>query len=142
MENMANGKFINGSGGNVWFDGELLANVKKCEAKVTGKFEEVELAGDFRTYGQYTGYSIEGTLTLQKVDSTILKKLKQAYKWGNIPQITIVTKVSTPDGSKAERTSIEGVQVTEFMLANFESKALVEESIPFTASSYNVLEEI
>lgn len=35
-------KVLTGSSGNLWFNGQLLANLSKIEAKVKGNFETVE----------------------------------------------------------------------------------------------------
>lgn len=139
---MENNKFLNGSGGEIWINGEKLAEVKKVECKVSGKFEDVEVAGDFSTYWQYTGYSIEGTVTLHKINSYTLKLLAKAYQKGDIPNCKIVTKLANRVTGAAERTAITGVGFTEFSIAEFEAKAIREEAMPFKASGYEVLDTI
>ena len=141
MPNVENGKFLHGSSGNVWFGGELLGNLKKIDVKVKGQFEDVNVAGDYATYSQYTGFSIEGSITLQKVDSMVLYKYKDAYQTGNIPPLNIVSRLTDSTGN-SERTSLSGVVITEMSLINFEAKALCEEEIPIKASNYQILETL
>lgn len=142
--NMNGTEVLNGSGGYVWVNTDELANVEKVSIKVTGSFEEVKCAGDFRTYHQYTGYSIAGTLTLHKVNSFIGNGFdsSQSYKTGKMPDYSITTALKNPVTGKQERAKITGVKFTEFSLADFEAKALAKEEIPFVATDYEWIEKI
>lgn len=131
-----------GTNGYVWLNGELLANIKKVEIKVSGSFEEVSVCGFYGTHAVYTGWTGEGTLTLQKVNSTQAKLIGDAYKSGVMPELKIITKLTDQETKKSERMSISDVVFTEFNIANFESKGLIEEAIPFKFSDYEILETI
>lgn len=133
---MTDTQVLNGSGGKIWINEENCANVEKISIKVTGKFEEVNCAGDYKTYRQYVGYSIAGTLTLNKVNSFAANTFADSYKAGVMPYVKIVTKLENPVTKKAERCVIKGIKFTEFSLADFEAKALCKEEIPFTAVDY------
>ena len=135
-------RVLSGSNGNVWLNGKRIAQVKSIEAKITGSFEEVNLVGDYATYNAYTGWSGEGTLTLQKIDSTALKLLADGYKSGDMPDVKITTKLEDKSTGKSERVAISNVVFTEFMLTKFEGKALIDEELPFKFSDYEVLETI
>lgn len=135
-------RILSGSNGNVWLNGKLLAEVKSIEAKITGSFEEVSFVGDYATYNVYTGWTGEGTLVLQKIDSAVLAMMKDAFKTGIMPATKIITQLKDNDTGKSERASISDIVITEAMLAKFENKALCEEEIPFKFSDYDVLETI
>lgn len=135
-------RFLVGTNGSVWVNGQQLAQIKKVEAKVTGSFEDVSVVDNYGTFSVYTGYAIEGTLTMQKVDSYVLKLMSDSYKTGVMPEISIVSRLTDKTTGKTERTSIKDVSFTEFFLANFESKGLIEEAIPFKASDYDILDTI
>lgn len=135
-------RILKGNTGNVWFNGQLLATVKKIEAKVKGEFEDDAFCGDNATYSVYNGWSGEGTLTMQKIDSTIWKLVADAYKSGVMPTIKIITSLTDVSTNQSERASIENITITEFTLVGFEAKKLVEEEFPFKFSNYNVLETI
>lgn len=135
-------RILSGANGNIWLNGKLLAQVKSIEAKITGNFEEVNFVGEYATYHAYTGWSGEGTLVLQKIDSTVLNLVKDAYKTGEMPEIKIVSQLKDNATGKSERASISNVVITEFMLAKLENKALVEEELPFKFSDYEVIETI
>lgn len=139
---MKTNRFLKGNSGNIWFNGKLLGNVKKIEAKVKGEFEDVNFCGDNATYSVYNGWSGEGTLTLQKIDSEVWEIVAKAFKDGIMPDIKIITSLKDVSTGKSERASIENVVITEFSLVNFENKKLLEEEFPFKFSNYEVLESI
>lgn len=139
---MAKNRYLTGSTGNVWLNGKLLAQVKSIEAKITGNFEEVNVVGSYGTEHVYTGWTGEGTLVLQKIDSTVLKLVGNSFKTGIMPEIKIITQLTDKNTGKSERAAISDVVVTEYMLAKFESKTPVEEEIPLKFSDYEVLETI
>lgn len=135
-------RLLTGSTGNAWINGKLLATLKSIELKVTGSFEETSFCGDLATHSRYTGWSGEGTVTFGKVDSTVLSLLAEAFKTGNMPEIKIITKLTDMSTGKSERAAVSNVVFTEFFLAKFEAKGLVDEEIPLKFSDYEVLETI
>lgn len=135
-------RVLTGSNGTVWLNEKLLAQVKSIEAKITGNFEEVNFIGDYATHNVYTGWAGEGTLTLQKIDSTILDLVGDSYKTGVLPEIKIITQLKDHNTGKSERVALENVVISEFMLAKFEGKAIVEEEIPIKFSNYATLGKI
>lgn len=135
-------RILSGSNGNVWLNGKLLAQVKSIEAKITGNYEEVNVVGDYATHHVFTGWNGEGTLSMKKIDSTVLSLMKSAFKNGEMPEIKIITQLEDKTTGKSERAAISNVVITEFMLAKFEGKAIVEEEVPFKFSDYEVLETI
>lgn len=137
-----NNRFLVGTNGAVWVNGEKLANIKKAEIKVTGSFEDVSVVDDFATHPVYTVYAVEGTLTMQKVDSFVLKTLGNAYAIGIMPDIKIITRLTDKATGKTERAAVKNVQFTEFDIANWESKGLIEEAVPLKASYYEILDTI
>ena len=135
-------RILKGNNGYVWLNGELLAEIKSIEAKITGNFEEANVCGDNATHHSYTGWTGEGTTVLQKVDSKVLKVVADSYKTGIFPELSVITKLTDVVTKKSERTAIKNMIITEAMLAKFEAKALVEEEIPFKFSDYEILETI
>lgn len=131
-----------GSDGTAWINGKRLAELTKIELKVTGKFEDVEFCGDYATYSRYTGWSGDGSVTFRQVDSMVLSLLSDAYLTGVMPEIKIITKLTDQVTGQSERVSVEGVTITEFILAGFESKALVEKDLPLKFTGYKILEQI
>ncbi|WP_242865075.1 phage tail tube protein, partial [Clostridium botulinum] len=87
-------RILTGNSGNVWLNGKLMAQVKAIELKVTGNFEDVNFCGDPSTHTKYTGWNGEGTLTMYKIDSTVIKLIAKAYKTGVMPEIKIITNAT------------------------------------------------
>ncbi|WP_321994829.1 phage tail tube protein [Clostridium butyricum] len=135
-------KILTGSSGNIWLNGQLMAQTKSIEAKITGNFEDINFVGDPSTHSKYTGWAGEGTLTMYKIDSTVIKLIGQAFKTGVMPDIKIITKLTDKNTGKSERVAISGITITEFILAKFEAKANVEEELPFKFTDYEILDTI
>ncbi len=135
-------RFLTGSTGKLWFDGELMANLKKVDVKVEGNFEDVTVAGDYATYPQYTGYSVSGSVVFAKINSSVLAKYLAAYKTGVMPDLKIISKLTDVNTGASERAAITGTVLTTLPLMGFEAKALVDEEFPLKASGYELLEAI
>lgn len=130
-----------GNSGTAWFNGKLLATLSKIEAKNTLEYEDRTYCGTYNTHKEYIGWTGEGTLTRDKVDSSVLSMMKDAMKNGTMPEITIISKMTNTDTGKTERVALKEICITEVMLTAFEAKKTVEEEIPFTYGDFDVLEE-
>ena len=135
-------EIINGTYGKVFINGNKLANIKSFEAKLTFECEEVNLAEDPGKHMRYMGYSGEGTMTLHKVDSSILNMIKDDIKAGKMPEIMIVGSVSDPSAIGTERVQLNGVTLDEITLLKFELKTLGEEEVPFKFADFVPLKTI
>lgn len=89
-----------------------------------------------------TGNNIEGTITIKKIDSRAQKLLAEGFRTLNMPDINIVISTATVNNRAVERLKLEDVVFTELQLAKLEAGAMIEEELPFTASSFEYLELI
>lgn len=135
-------QIIRGTYGRVWIDGELFANVKSFEAKLTLNYEEVDLSNDLGKHQRYMGFTGEGTMTLHKVNSKIFAKLAKAIKSGEMPDISIVGKLEDPTALGAERISFTEVTIDEVMALKYENATIGEEEVPFKFADYEPLDLI
>lgn len=135
-------RILKGSGGNAWVDGELIASLKSIEAKIKGEFSDHNFCGDSATHSSYDGWSGEGTITMSKVNSKLLKKIAKAYKDGVMPDVKIVTSLTDKATGKSERVAIKGVVFTELTLIGFKAKEAIEEEYPFKFNDYELLDTI
>ena len=142
MQKIRSQNIISGTFGSVWVNNEEWLHVNKFEAKVTGEFEDVNMAGKLTTGKKFMGWTGEGTIVAQKVNSTVTKMLAENFKKGIMPEIKIVAKLADPQALGAERVEILDVTFSEFMLLNFEVKTKMEEEIPFTFEDYNLIDLI
>lgn len=142
MQPFDHNKVIRGTFGRVWLDGERMANVKSFEAKATIDYEDMDINGDFGQKKRYMGYSIAGTMTLHKYDSTIGAKYHAGIMNGELPDLTIVSALDDPTGYGAERVALYDVKLDEITLSQFENRTILEEEVPFTAGSFQYLDLI
>ena len=140
MINLDSNKVLSGTDGVTYINGVILSELTGTEIKVTGKFEDVNVCGELSTSHKFVGYSVEGTIKLQKITSRGMRLVAAAYQTGVMPDIKIITSLTNKATGQSERTSISDVVITEFMLAHFEAKKLAEETLPIKASTYEVLE--
>ncbi|HID0817768.1 TPA: phage tail tube protein [Clostridium botulinum] len=133
---------ISGNEGRIWVNTELWANLTSIEAKCSLETEDVRFVGDPNKYTKITGNNIEGTITIKKIDSRAQKLLAEGFRTLNMPDINIVISTATVNNRAVERLKLEDVVFTELQLAKLEAGAMIEEELPFTASSFEYLELI
>lgn len=59
-----------------------------------------------------------------------------------MPDIKLISSLTDKATGKSEKASIEGVVITEFLLAGFESKKIIEEEFPFNFGDFDPIETI
>lgn len=133
---------INGTYGEVWIDGNYMAEVTGLEAKVSLEKTDVNQVGTLAKGYKVTGIDCKGTLKMNKVSSYFIKKLSNNLKKGKTVSVTIISKLADPDAFGAERIELLGCTFDELTLANWEAKKLGEESIAFTFTDWNLLDVI
>lgn len=135
-------KVINGSWGRIWVNGELWAECKSFEAKVTAQYEDVNFCEEMGKQRKYMGFEGTGTMVLQKMYSRGSKLLAEGFKTGNIPDIKIVGRIADPSAHGHERVEVLSVTFDEFTLLKYENKTLAEEELPFQFADYNLIDSI
>ncbi len=133
-------QILKGNNGEVWFNNQYLATLKSIKATLKGDFTSETFIGDNRTYNIYNGWSGEGSLSFDKIDSYVWNLATQAYKSGVMPELKIISSLTNTVTLKSEKVSIEGVVFTQFDLINIENKKITEESYSFTFSDFEPIE--
>ena len=72
----------------------------------------------------------------------MLNKIGSNLKAGKATRATIITNIEDPEAFGAERIRLDDVVFTEIKLADWEAGKLLEESIPFSFSGWEVLDSI
>lgn len=142
MKSYSPERVINGTFGEVWVNGNYMAEATALEAKVSIEKTEVNQNGTLAKGYKVTGIDCKGTLKLNKVSSYFINLLSANLQKAKTTSVTIITKLDDPDAFGAERIQLNGCTFDELTLASWESKKLGEESIPFTFSSWKVLDSI
>ena len=138
-------RVVNGSYGELWLDGEKMAEVYGLDAQMEVMKAEVPMCGMNGGVGKkYTGWNGTGSLRFNKVSSTFSKKQAEAIKEG-IPLVsTIISKLADPSVAKHghERIELKGVQFDTISLAQWEAGQLIQHEVPFTFEDFNFLNTI
>ncbi|WP_303060288.1 phage tail tube protein [Veillonella magna] len=121
----------NGNHGRVWWDGELLFEISKFEAKVTAEREDVYIGNSIDS--KITGLKGEGTLTIRSVINRNINAYLEEWKAGRDPRATLVGLLADPDavGGQNERISLDNVWFNELLLLAFEKGKVVEKEFSF-----------
>lgn len=135
-------RVVNGSFGEVWFDGEYLSECKKLSAKVEIKKEAITKPGTLKEGQKMIGISGKGSMTIYKVNSKIAKKVSDYVKVGKLPVFQILSTLRDPAAYGAERVNITGATPDDLTLAEWETAKAGEVEIPFTFEDWEFLDTI
>lgn len=135
-------RVINGTFGELWVDDTYMAEAIGLNAKVTLEKQEVNQTGTLAKGYKITGVDGKGTIKLNKVTSYFIQKLSDNLKAGKTTVCKIMSNLDDPDAFGAERVMLSDCVFDELTLIDWEAKKLGEESIPFTFSSWEVIDAI
>lgn len=133
---------MNGSWGEVWVNSNYMAEATSVEAKVTLVLTDVTMCRTLRKGYKVTGIEGKGNLKLNHVSSYFISTMSNLIKAGKTPVASIISKVDDPEAFGAERVLLSDCVFTELPLANWEAGKLMEDSIPFSFSDWEVLESV
>nr|DAQ53605.1 MAG TPA: tail tube protein [Caudoviricetes sp.] len=121
----------NGNHGRVWWDGLLLFEISKFNAKVTSDREDV-IIGNSKD-SKITSLTGEGSFTVKSVINRNINQYLEEWKAGHDPRATLVGLLEDPDmvAGQKERCSIDNVWFKELSLMDFEKGKVVEKEFPF-----------
>jgi hypothetical protein len=140
MKGMKAQQVMNGTEGEVWIDGDYMAQATEFKATVTIEKTAVNIVKTrFKQYKQ-TGYDGKGSLKMNKVSSYMLEKLSDNMKAGKQTSCTLVSKLSDPDAIGTERLVIKDAVFDSLTLADWTAKKLGEESYAFTFTDWEILD--
>ena len=134
----------NGSHGRVWWDGKMLFEIAKFEAKVTADREDV-LIGNSKD-SKITSLTGEGSFTIKSVINRNINRYLEEWKNGRDPRATLVGLIDDPDAveGQKERCILDNVWFNELLLMAFEKGQVVEKEFPFgfTPEDVAYIEEV
>lgn len=136
------GQVINGTWGEVWFDGEYLAQVTACKAEVTFKKTAISQVQSLVDGQKITGLEPKGELKMHHINSFVMNKVSAAVKAGKTPTHTIISNVNDPDAIGAERIAYYDCVIDKMILADWEAGKTGEESYSFTFEDWEAIQTI
>ena len=134
-------RILSGTYGEVWVDGEKVAECTACQLKVAKNKQTVNLCGQFMDDSKATSGSGTGSLTLYKVDSGFIRR-QQGMQDGEDVRGTVTSKLRAPDSSGEERVAAYNVSFDDLTLADWQAATVGTVTAPFTFSRYELLDMI
>ena len=132
-------RVMSGTFGELWWDGELIAECDKFTAKYTQTKEEVNLARQLISDTKVMGSKGTGSFRIYKVYSRF-RAYADAVQAGKDVRGTFVSKLDDPDAYGSERVALYNVSLDEVPLVNWERKTIQRDEVPFTFTSHKFLE--
>ncbi len=133
---------INGTFGEMWIDGEYLANVTALKAEVTLKKTAISMVQRLMEGQKMTGLEMKGEIKLHKINSFFIKKLNECFRRGKMMTCTIISNVKDPDALGGERIALYNCLFDKMTLADWEAGKMGEESYSFTFEDWEILDKI
>lgn len=134
-------RVISGTFGEVWLDGEKVAECSGCQGKLSKNKEKIYLCGQLISDTKMMSMDGTGSLTLYKVDSGLIQK-QQDLQDGVDQRFTVVTALKDPDSYGAERVAFYNVSFDDLTLADWQRAAVGKITAPFTFTRYELLDMI
>ena len=132
-------RVMSGTFGELWWDGELIAECDKFTAKYTQNQAEVNLARQLISDTKVMGSKGTGSFRIYKVYSRF-RAYADAVQAGEDVRGTFVSKLDDPDAYGSERVALYNVSLDEVPLVNWERKTIQKDEVPFTFTSHKFLE--
>ncbi|MGI6029765.1 MAG: phage tail tube protein [Candidatus Heteroscillospira sp.] len=134
-------RVISGTYGEVWVDGEKIAECTACQGKIAKNKETINLCGQFMADSKATSATGTGSLTLHKVDSGFIQKCGDIQK-GVDRRFTVLSKLRDPDSYGAERVAYYNVSFDDLTLSDWAAAQVGSVTAPFTFTRYELLDSI
>lgn len=133
---------INGTFGEVWLDGEKVAEAFGLEAKIELEKEEISICGKLGVDTKLMGYKGTGSIKMHKMNSRMMDKLSDSIQKGINPRLQILSALADPAARGAERILIKDAAFDDLTLAAWEAKDKGELECPFTFSNWELIDTI
>ncbi len=133
-------RVMNGTWGEVWLEGNLIAEIYKFQAKDSYTRDNVPMCGSLMDGKKLTKIERTGSLGMYHVRSRMLRLIGDKIRAGNDPEFTIVSKLDDPDAYGAERIAFSGVKFADLTLMDWEAGVLGKIECPFTFQEYEFLD--
>lgn len=140
MNGMQSKQVMNGTQGELWIDGDYMAQVTEFKATVTIDKTEINMVKKLAKQYKVTGFTCKGSLKMNKISSYMIIKMNENMKAGKQTTCTIISKLDDPDAIGAERVVIKDAVFDELHLADWSAKKMGEESYNFTFSDWDILD--
>ena len=129
-----------GTWGELWLDGEQVAECYDCQIKVNKSKEDVQRCRTLVAGKKMTGVSVTGTIRIYNATSRLIRLEADALRQGKDLRHTIISNLDDPDNPDNQRISVTGVSFDDLTLADWQAAQLGQIEAPFTAEDFKVLD--
>ena len=134
-------RVINGTWGEVWVDGEKIAECTACRIVAAKNKNTINLCGQFMSDTKAASGSGTGSLTLYKVDSGFAQR-QAGLQDGEDIRVTVISKLRDPDSYGSERVALYNVSFDDLTLADWQAAQVGTVTAAFTFTRYELLDAI
>lgn len=135
-------RVISGTWGELWLDGDKVAECYGFQAKVAFNKEDIAMCGRMSTDKKVTSITCTGSLRMHKVTSRMARAIGENIRNGRDVRFTLVSKLKDPDAYGAERVALKNVSFDDLTLADWEAKSVGRVEAPFSFTDYEFLDTI
>ena len=129
-----------GTWGQLWLDGELVAECYGCQIKLSKTKEDVARCRTLVAGKKLTAISGTGTVRIYNATSRLIQAEAQALKNGQDLRHTIISNLEDPDNPTKQPSAVTGVSYDDLTLADSEAATLRQIEAPFTCEDFDVLD--
>jgi len=135
-------RVMSGTWGEIWLDGDYVAECYGLQAKANFTKEDVNICGQMAVDKKITAISYTGSMKMHKVNSRMAIVIGDKIKKGQDVRFTIISKLDDPDAYGAERVALRNVSFDDLTIADWEvaKKGTIE--APFTFTDYEFLDKV
>ena len=140
--NIDSGKRVmSGTFGELWWDGDLIAETYKFSAKYSYTKENVTLGRQMVEDSKVMAVAGTGSIGIYKVYSRF-REYADAAQEGRDVRCTFTSKLDDPDAYGAERVALYNCSLDEVPLVNWERKVIQKDEVPFTFAGHKWLDTV
>lgn len=135
-------RIMSGTWGELWINGEKVAETYKFQAKRTANKEKVAMCGAMATDTKTMSTEGTGSVGLRKVTSRMSYIVGDALEKGQDPRFTIISKLNDPDAYGAERVALYNVSFDDETISDWEAGQMGNIECPFTFTKREFLDRV
>ena len=134
------GQIMSGTWGEVWLDNEYVGECYKLQAKSSFEKEDIKLCGQMAVDKKINNVSNTGSMGMYHLNSRMVQVIGEHIRNGEDPRFTVISKLSDPSASGAERVVLKNVSFDDLTLADWEVGVAGKIEAPFTFTDYEFLD--
>ncbi|WAW15290.1 phage tail tube protein [Peptostreptococcus equinus] len=133
---------ISGTFGEVWLDGEYVAEIEGCQLKVDFEKQTVARPRRMMKAHKTVGAEGKGSVTMTKVKSRMINLIGQRMQDQKTLAFELISKLDDPDSIGAERIKAKDVQFDDLTLADWKNGEVGKIEAPFTFDGFDLIDVI